>query len=166
MLFCCQISLLCDLRCFVAKSVLSRFCACGEKRRNMRDVLVVQYIWAEKVNKQLAYRVRGEFSNKFRQQVTSTEICNFFIFLLIQLLEYAIPPTPSGAPKIWMASASSYATPPSLSGKKSCLASWQGGWQQRGGGRGGGGGEDDDNNDDEEKDNDNNKLLDDDYDDF
>ena len=48
MLFCCKIFLLCDLRCFVAKSVLSWFtrfgveknraknCDCGEKRTNMR----------------------------------------------------------------------------------------------------------------------------------
>ena len=50
MLFCCKIFLLCDLRCFVAKSVLSWFtrfgveknraknCDCGEKRTNMRYV--------------------------------------------------------------------------------------------------------------------------------
>ena len=49
MLFYCKISLLCDLRCFVAKSVLSRFThfgveknwaknfVCGEKRTNMRN---------------------------------------------------------------------------------------------------------------------------------
>ena len=48
MLFYCKISLLCDLRCFVAKSVLSRFTrfgveknwaknfVCGEKRTNIR----------------------------------------------------------------------------------------------------------------------------------
>ena len=48
MLFCCKISLLCDLRCFVAKSVLSLFTrfgveknwaknfVCGEKRTNIR----------------------------------------------------------------------------------------------------------------------------------
>ena len=48
MLFCCKISLSCDLRCFVAKSVLSRFTlfgmekkwakdfVCGEKRTNIR----------------------------------------------------------------------------------------------------------------------------------
>ena len=47
MLFCCKICSFCDLRCFVAKSVLSRFtrfcveknlaknCACGEKRTNI-----------------------------------------------------------------------------------------------------------------------------------
>ena len=47
-LFCCKISLLCDLRCFVAKSVLSLFTrfgveknwaknfVCGEKRTNIR----------------------------------------------------------------------------------------------------------------------------------
>ena len=48
MLFYCKISLLCNLRCFVAKSVLSRFTrfgveknwannfVCGEKRTNIR----------------------------------------------------------------------------------------------------------------------------------
>ena len=48
MLFCCKSSPLCDLRCFVAKSVLSRFTrfgveknwannfVCGEKRTNIR----------------------------------------------------------------------------------------------------------------------------------
>ena len=48
MLFCCKICSFCDLRCFVAKSVLSRFtrfcveknlaknCACGEKRTNIK----------------------------------------------------------------------------------------------------------------------------------
>ena len=48
MLFCCKTSLLCDLRCFVVKSVLSQFSrfdveknwtknfACGEKRTNIR----------------------------------------------------------------------------------------------------------------------------------
>ena len=48
MLFYCKISLLCDSRCFVAKSVLSRFTrfgveknwaknfVCGEKRTNIR----------------------------------------------------------------------------------------------------------------------------------
>ena len=48
MLFCCKISLLCNLRCFVAKSVLSLFTrfgveknwgknfVCGEKRTNIR----------------------------------------------------------------------------------------------------------------------------------
>ena len=51
MLFYCKISLLCDLRCFVAKSVLSRFTrfgveknwannfVCGEKRTNIRYAL-------------------------------------------------------------------------------------------------------------------------------
>ena len=48
MMFCCKISLLCNLRCFVATSVLSRFThfgvekiwakkfVCGEKRKNIR----------------------------------------------------------------------------------------------------------------------------------
>ena len=51
MLFCCKISLLCNLRCFVTKSVLSRFMrfgveknwaknfVCGEKSTNMRYIL-------------------------------------------------------------------------------------------------------------------------------
>jgi len=50
MLFCLKISLCCHLRCFVAKSILSRFtrfcveknlgknCVCGEKRTNIRYV--------------------------------------------------------------------------------------------------------------------------------
>ena len=50
MLFCCKICSFCNLRCFVAKSVLSRFtryrvekicaknCACGEKRTNIMYV--------------------------------------------------------------------------------------------------------------------------------
>ena len=55
MQFCCKISLLCNLRCFVAKSVMSRFTrfgmeknwaknyACGEKMTNMRYAQVQGY---------------------------------------------------------------------------------------------------------------------------
>ena len=51
-IFCCKISFFCDLRCFVAKSVLAWFtrfcveknlaknCACGEKITNMRYAIV------------------------------------------------------------------------------------------------------------------------------
>ena len=50
MLFCCKISLLCDLRCFIEfyfvaiyalwrGEKLSQNCACGEKMTNMRYVL-------------------------------------------------------------------------------------------------------------------------------
>ena len=68
MLFYCKISLLCDLRCFVAKSVLSRFTrfgveknwannfVCGEKRTNIRYVVVILWIllseeWREVLQK-------------------------------------------------------------------------------------------------------------------
>ena len=56
-IFCCQISFFCNLRCFVAKSVLVRFtrfcveknlaknCARGEKMTNMRYVHVVRINW-------------------------------------------------------------------------------------------------------------------------
>ena len=56
MLFCCKISLLCDLRCFVAKSVLSQFTrfgvaknwatnfTCGEKRTNMKYVVIFAFM--------------------------------------------------------------------------------------------------------------------------
>ena len=57
LLFCCKISLFYDLRCFVAKSVLSRFTrfgveknlvknfACGEKRTNIRYVSAFKFVF-------------------------------------------------------------------------------------------------------------------------